>query len=428
MKLKIFLLSALIITGCSKNNQEAPLSAPVLIEESNQSLVTERLEKAKNEYSKSLKAFTSSIEKKLAERDLLFIAFQEKANLYKNLLSSTENTADIESLNLEINTQKLQHDLVISDIKKLNDSKSELEESLKKIKSIEIKTDKFILTKITEQDLRDALLESITNYKHTAQFLTLSFKNEFSLNEVIKIEDQINELEKIEQIFVQYFKFKDVLEQSESNLTKVDFSFHSDDHTTAALTHEEKFFKALNQHIDSINTFQKDASIFLGKADLKKLNVQKQKISSDLNALDQIKVFLKEMADDRAKIRLIGYDFPKDIENISEDDLQWRSKEIYLHRLFDQRGQWFMGYHLVGPRFNAGPTDHITLSNYYYERVDKKSYIHFEKVFGDAYYRIGLYTGRYDKKIPKKNYNKYRNQAILIFDAYDLVSSYIESI
>ena len=132
------------------------------------------------------------------------------------------------------------------------------------------------------------------------------------------------------------------------------------------------------------------------------------------------------MAQDRAKIRLIGYDFPKNIETIAEDNLKWQPKKIFLSRLFDHQGQWSLGYHIVGPRFNAVPTDHITLKNYYYELVNKDSFVHFEKVFGDAYYRLALYAGKY--AIPPHVEKKYENQAILILKTYDLVSTYIESL
>lgn len=426
MKLKIVLLSALIFAGCSNKSPESLLPVSPVIEESNQSLITERIAKAKNEYTKSLKSFTDSKEKKLQERNQLFLDFKDRAQLYKALLASTENNAEVSSIISELVKQTNEHQLILTDIKKFNDSKISIEESNKELNEISSLTDEFILTKITELDLRDSLLKNISEHKNSSRFLILSFQNELTEDEIQALEDRIQDLEKVESIFAPFFTYKNVLDQSKQSLKKVDFSFLKEDHTVAALTHEDAFFKSLDQHLDSLETFEKDASIYLGNSDLNNLKLQRKKINSTLESVSQIKIFQEEMAQDRAKIRLIGYDFPKNIETIAEDNLKWQPKKIFLSRLFDHQGKWSLGYHIVGPRFNAVPTDHITLKNYYYELVNKDSFVHFEKVFGDAYYRLALYAGKY--AIPPHVEKKYENQAILILKTYDLVSTYIESL
>ncbi len=429
MKIKIFLLSALIISGCSKNNSEAPLPGPVLSEESSQPLITERLKNAKIDYTKGLEDFTNSKEKKLAERESLFIAFLDKANLYKNLLSTTQDTTNIKKVELELIRQKYQHELILTDIKKLNDSKEALDEALQNLETISSKTDEFILTKITDLDLRDSLLEEISTYKNTTRFLTLSFKKEFDLNEIIKFENKVNELELIEQKFSDYFRYKEVLDQSEHALEKVDFSFLSDDHTTAALTHEEDFFKALNQHIESLDTFKKDASIYLNRKDIGFIKSSKSRVTQTLSLLNELRETQKNIKSDLKRIEYLGYIFPKDLSNIPKEKLKWKEQEVYIFTgVLPEKINWKIGFHRVDLLFNSNYPVETIKEFSLFEFVNKKTYSTFENVFGTAFSRLIVYRTTYDELLPKHIDEKYFKMGLLIGLTYQEVDDYIESI
>jgi hypothetical protein len=429
MKLEIALLSALIITGCSKNNPEAPLPVSVIAEESNQSLVTERTKKAKNEYTKSLKAFTDSKDNKLSKRDFLFKDFIEKANLYKALLSNTQSNQELQNLNTEITKQEFQHELILTDIEKLNDSKESLEEVNTALKLISANTDGFILTKITEQDLRASLLENVSIYKNTSRFLLLSFKNEFTDNEILDLESKISELNSIEQVFAPLMVFKEVLNQSEINLGKVDFSFQTDDHTTAALTHEESFFKALEGHISSIETFKSDASIFLNRKENEVLNESISKIIKTLSSLKEIRDTQEAIVSDLKRIENLGYIFPKNIKDMPEDKLKWQEKEVYIFTgPLPKRIKWEIGFHRVNPLFNNNyPLEDITKYKLF-ERVNKKTYGAFDDAFGTAFSRLIVYRTTYDRLIPKHLDEKYFKIGLLVGLTYQEVDDYIETI
>ena len=61
----------------------------------------------------------------------------------------------------------------------------------------------------------------------------------------------------------------------------------------------------------------------------------------------------------------------KIIEELKEDELKWETKEVYVEETMPLKGEWQIGYHIVGPRSDARPEDHITHERYYYKLVTK---------------------------------------------------------
>ncbi|MCO4755244.1 MAG: hypothetical protein KC478_12235 [Bacteriovoracaceae bacterium] len=430
MKTYILLIFLATLVSCSKDS-----SGPVAntdstqSEESTQAISLEAISKAKTSYESKLLAFRKASGEKLETQKLAFEDYQDKARDYLNLLRLASNN----QLEVEKVTDILAEDLkayqgIKGLLKKLNDSKIELNKAKEDLKKIKSQTNGFILSEITELGLRDQLLESTDTYRQSAQFLTLTFQNEFDQSDLDLIHITLQENDDIERIFAPYFQLKDALLNSKENLKKVDFSFDKEDHTVAGLTHTGYFFKALEDHIESIEDFQRDASIFLNIEDNKSLNQDKLKLSDTLSSLSEMRKVQNEIGSDLRKIWTLGYDLPDNIGSLKEDELKWKTKEVWVAETLPMKGEWQIGYHIAGQRYNSTPGDLITLKNHWYKLVDKETYPVFDDAFGTAFTRIVLYLSKYEKQMPKSKSQKYNNIGDLLMQTYGIVTDYIDSL
>ncbi|MCO4795312.1 MAG: hypothetical protein KC493_16455, partial [Bacteriovoracaceae bacterium] len=188
------------------------------------------------------------------------------------------------------------------------------------------------------------------------------------------------------------------------------------------------FYKTLEEYLTSISTFKKDASIFLNTSDLKRLKDSSLKIESTLQNLSELKTMQKDISNDLQKIRLLGYDLPENIGELKEDELKWKSKIIYVAETLPMQGEWQIGYHIAGQRFDATPGDLITLNNHWYKLVDKETYPAFDDAFGTAFTRIVMYASNYEKVFSKDQLKRLINRNKLLMQTYEIVSNYIDSV
>lgn len=312
MKWLNILLFILVINGCSKGGQETSGPTPVSNEEVQESLSRDSLVEATKSYEQLLNAFNDSHSEPLEEQLSAFAAYQEQAKVLLNILAFfPEEITTIKEVTSLLEKNKEKYEGIKALLKKFTDSKETLFESQKKIRSIKVQTDDYQLSRITENDLRDTLLREMASYSQDANFLMLTFEKELSQKELELIKDQMIENSSTEEIFHPYFNFKETLQKSETSLTTVDLGFSREDHTVAALTYESTFFKTLEENIKSIETFKRDASIFLSDNDNKNLSQSKAFIESSITKLKEIREMQKELKSDLTKILLLGYTFPK---------------------------------------------------------------------------------------------------------------------
>lgn len=289
MKIYTLILFTLIITSCSKDGPMPTGPGPDNTAETSERIALEEVNKLQQLYLSSQKTFNESKQERLQTQIDLFKQYQNNTKAYLNVLSIISNQDE----KLKVQTAFEEDFNVYEGIKglleKYSESLDSLNSSYKEINQIQKKTDNFLLTKITELGIRDSLLESLSTYEQSAEYLRLTFSNEFNDDELENIHDRLQKNQEIQWLFVPYFNLLEVLDSAEETLEKVDFNINDTDHSVAALTHEEKFFKALEQYLESLEVFIKDASLYLDLKDLESLNALKLKVSSTLKDLSKLR-------------------------------------------------------------------------------------------------------------------------------------------
>jgi len=427
MKNQLILIFFLLAVGCSKNSPDPGAQAPTGPTETRETFSKETVQKAKANYLIKLEHFENSKTEKLIDQQSSFLAFEKDATHYINLLKlSNASQNDIDTIKAILSLKRERFEDIKSNLKKLNDSLTTLEESYRKLNKLKKETRDFQLTRITELGLRDLILETASIYTNTSTFLKLTFESELEQSQIETIDQTTAQNSQIESQFQPYFEFKNLLEKSNESLSKVGFSFAKEDHTREAISSSVTFYKVLEDHTESIETFKKDASIYLNSSDIHELNLSKNKIETTLKKLSDLRTMQSELSNDLQKVRLLGYDLPANIGELKEDELKWKTKTVFLAETLPMQGEWQIGYHIAGQRYNATPGDLITLNNHWYKLVDKETYPAFDDAFGTAFTRIVMYLTNYKGYFSKAQESRFININKLLLDTYTIVTDYIE--
>lgn len=428
----IVLIFFIFISSCSKSGPESPAPALDTTTDSSETISLEALEKAKLAYESSKKKFSEMDQEKLLAKKNITEVYIEKAEGYLKLLKITSSDRDqISNITEDLRVDRDTLEDIENQIRKFNETKEDLKKSQSSLDELNTQTNDFEAELIRDQGLRDSLISEIENHNQIAEYLALTFENEFTDQYLESLKEEVKKLQLIKSQFDPYFQSLQVVEKSREALKAVDYSqsFAISQLRVGALKHEEKFFKALEEHLQTIDQFKSDAAQFLSQKDIESLEEEKLKISKALLDLNEIKTIQKQIQSDLSRIEYMGYLLPDDIENTPEEKLAWKSHQVFVfNSVLPKKVDWEPGLHRVNPLTNDNyPLEVITKYNLF-ERVTKKSYKEFDDAFGTSFTRIVLYLSKFEKEIPKEKDNYYFKVNLLLIDTYSEIDGYIDSL